>query len=251
MTMNIETSPPLDYKLSQDYRDDMEAIHNDPVLATRLTLRLLENIALDCKAGTTVEDFLGPDSKDGVEFVNLRIHRTANFIPAFSLSRSSDEFAQLREAVKVNLESSMFRAANISRRLEASYTSREARWSRLAYKAYGLASDKANAACPRSHFHRTREDVQAIVEASNRAYDAVYRPLEACYKRRLASLEQLRDRTPMFDGAFPDIAANFVRLHVRGAADVKPINLRTTSMTTPGIEDLETAYEPAPSPRGG
>lgn len=217
MNTQIDLATATQYYRSDAYRVDRSAILHNPVLATRATIKLLQHVALEPSEGLTVEAQLPGRARASV-FVNLRTHRIVNLVGAFELDATTSEMQELRSAIRENLAGPMFRAAQISRRLDAKRSSREERWRAAAYEAWSRATDAANAACPRTHFQRTSSDIAPIVEAGRGARDAAHAPLKARYERRAASLMRQAAHSPLLAGCYSDFAAIFAWHYVRDAS---------------------------------
>ena len=205
------------YFTSPEYLQQLEALEQDPGAMTRLTIQLLEHIALDPNRGTRLEDFLKVGSDAETVFVCLHLNRTVNFVGFYNLSVTAPELPLLAAAIEKNLASRMFKAAAMHRRLDRGNSPRFRRFEHAARAAMMEARTRAEASLPavsqyaseETRFQRTR----TIGDISREAYNAVYD----------AAMNQLQGRTSAvgrkafdtsFQGGYFDMLVAFATRHI-------------------------------------
>jgi hypothetical protein len=177
------TASQLAYLRSPAYLAALEGIKDNPQEMARLTVGLLKHMALDPTRGTQIGDFaLGYDNpEDETIYFLCHINRVSNFVGYFELPRGSREAVKLVEAIRENLESRMFKAARMSRRLERKASGRYTRIRAVARKDYNGVIERMS---PGINFRDTHKPqvsamITAMHEQANEAFDAVYKPLVA------------------------------------------------------------------------
>ena len=172
------TGAHAEYFKSPEYLQKLDAIGKDPAAMARLTIKLLEHIALDPRRGTRLEDFLKVASDAETVFVCLHLNRTVNLVGFFNLSVTAPELPLLAAAIEKNLASRMFKAAAMHRRLEGGNYPRFRRFEKAASNAMAAARLQAEATVPavpqyasdESRYQRSK----TIGEMSREAYNVVY-----------------------------------------------------------------------------
>ena len=141
------------YLRTEAFKGLVRTLKEDPRALARLTIGLLDHIALDPLEGDNIIDFVsysGPDhaltelnaESESIWFY-LHLNRVTNFIGSFTLPRSAPECAELFSAIQRNLDSKMFKAAAMHRRLEKLVPSRTRRIERKGRIAFQAVIDNA------------------------------------------------------------------------------------------------------------
>ena len=191
--------PVADHLRSEEYRKNVEALGNDPKELARLTGCLLKHVSLDPLVGKRLEDFVNPFNVESEEYYfYLPLNRVVNFLGNFSLRRDSAEARALLQAIQENLNSKMFKAASMHRRLDQARLRHERRLTARAKAAYedSLAQSRRNATPYHGNLtaaERRQEEAQwtAMREAANAAHDAVYVEPHARMNRRIRAVGEL------------------------------------------------------------
>jgi hypothetical protein len=125
------------YIKSEAFAADVARLRSDDVLRARLTVRLLEGIAVDPLSMARGETFFvhGVLGRDPV-WVNIRLDRWVNFLGAFSLANGSAQIQEVMNAIERNLQSPMFEAAKAHRAHDRTISAEHARASELARAAF-------------------------------------------------------------------------------------------------------------------
>lgn len=211
------TGAHTEYFKSPEYLEKLDAIGKDPVAMTRLTIKLLEHIALDPRTGTRLEDFLKVASDAETVFVCLHLNRTVNFVGFYDLLVTAPELPLLAAAIEKNLASRMFKAAAMHRRLDRGNHPRFRRFETAASKAMAAARLQAESSVPEvsqyasdeSRFQRSR----TISEMSREAYNAVYDVAMNKLLRRTGAVGRQAFDKP-FQAGYTDMLVAFATSHL-------------------------------------
>lgn len=175
-----------------DKNDDTKAV---------LMIEALKGMALDPLAGDTPEAFASCYRKSIV--FNISFNRVVNFIGWFDLPADSERADQVLDAIRSNLESPMFKAAAVHRRLDkrrkalhviADDKAREAR--QAVFKRYGVNYEKSE-----------------IREEADAAYHQIYDPWMAKIDARIKRVADVS--APEFKGAYTEALAQFLYGHLQ------------------------------------
>lgn len=183
---------------SADFESALRRIENDDDSMAFLMIEALKGIALDPLRGDSTGAFC--ECYEETMVFNIHFDRWINFIGIIELPLG-DRASQLRDAIRLNLDSRMFKAAKMSRRLD-----------RKLNRLMGQADDRARAA----------------FEAIYRRPGVIHTPElleEACNtrerirNRRREELLQRKHRVaqhacPGFLGGYSDAVANFLYRHM-------------------------------------
>ena len=135
----------------------------------------------------------------------IRFNRVSNFIdPVFSLPVSSGRAKQLNKAIEANLNSKMFKAAKMSRRLDRQLLRLESQIEAKARKAYDAFKD------PNGCF--TKENLEERLRLANEAYDQVTDPRKEQLKERVRRVSNCA--FPGFQGSYSEAVAGFLYKHL-------------------------------------
>lgn len=205
------------YFTSPEYLKELDAIGADQAAMTRLTIKLLEHIALDPRTGTRLEDFLKVASDAETVFVCLHLNRTVNLVGFYNLSVTAPELPLLAAAIEKNLGSRMFKAAAMHRRLERGNSPRFRRFENNASKAMAAARLQAESSVPavsqyasdESRFQRSR----TISDMGREAYNAVYDVAMNKLLRRTAAVGRQAFDTP-YQAGYTDMLVAFATSYI-------------------------------------
>lgn len=200
---------------SPSYLAALDHAAADPDQLARLTIALLQHIALDPRLGSKVEDFLdvGPSRKyAGPAYVMLRLYCISNFVGFFSLPVDSPEMPNLLKAIADNLASRKFKAAQVHARMQDLSSMRYSRICEKGLAAYKASYAEAEVGAPawkaydndermayyRTHVFPKAEHAQAVIIDSR----------TALLKKRMRNLsDQTCDAG--FLGGYTDICTEF------------------------------------------
>lgn len=105
---------------SKAFIDACRAIDSDEKERIRLTIALLKIIALDPKSKYEEKDSAGMyGGVTNLTQYSLRFHRVINPIGWLSVVNYEDTFTEIELAIKENLNSRMYKAAQVSRRIDS------------------------------------------------------------------------------------------------------------------------------------
>lgn len=119
---------------SVEYENAIKTLDSKADIKAYLTCQLLLKIALDPLTGDRVDHFLR-ENEDGA-WIQVRLDRTFNFIGWFSLPSGDPRIAEIRKAIETNLNSRMFKAARMGRRLDQRFLNIQAQAVSKAQDAY-------------------------------------------------------------------------------------------------------------------
>jgi hypothetical protein len=217
------TAPQIAYLKNPAYLKALEGIADNPREMARLTVGLLKHMALDPTRGTQIGDFaLGyDDPADETIYFLCHINRVSNFVGYFELPRGSEEASQLVKAIRENLESRMFKAARMSRRLERKASGRCTRISAVARKDYNAVIERLRPGIDfrDTHSPQVSAMVTAMYEQANEAFDVVYKPLVARKEARERAIGNAAFDTG-FRGHFTSILGAFAVRYIMPQATV-------------------------------
>lgn len=220
--MHSEMKDPVTgYLSSPKFTDALDVVEQDPRHLARLTIGLLQNVALDPNQGTRVEDFTKhpgltyvrgqlADSDDSI-FFNLRFHDVANFIGTFTLSKGAPEMPTLINAIRENLESPRFKAAQMHLRLQNKQNQRIRRFRKLGYAAMDRQVAQSKKHAPQ--FSASQEAERMAYEQEQfklryQAFDAAFNPLRARMENRLQAVKKATV-SKAFQGSYKDMLIAF------------------------------------------
>lgn len=196
-----------DFVMSEEFMRSVREIDSNPARRAALMVELLKVVALDPTAGSKPTDFY---SRSGAEVsFNLRLDRVINPLGSlFFLSIEDAHCVELMKAVKRNLESRMFKAAKMHRRLD-----------NLAQRAMGRYSDLANKAYQRVRLHVTgrlkSEHREHLTENDlaemDRAFDEVYAPLKERLWKRMGKVAEASS-PGLYNSSYTNWLASFLYL---------------------------------------
>lgn len=211
------TGAHAEYFASQDYQAALDTIGNDAGAMAKLTIKLLEHMALNPRDGNRLSDFLRVGSDSETVFVCLHFNRTVNLVGFFVLPVTAPELPLLAAAIEKNLASKMFKAAVMHRRLENSNHRRFRRFESAARLAASKAREAAEVSVPaasqyasdESRFQRSR----TISEMSNEAYNAAF---DTAMNKLLARIGAVGRQAfdPSFRGNYMDMLIAFASSHI-------------------------------------
>jgi hypothetical protein len=101
---------------SSEFEKAVRTLDDKADIKAFLMCQLLLQIALDPLSGDKVEHFIRENEEEA--WIQIRLDRTTNFIGWFSLPLDHPRVQELRIAIETNLNSRMFKAAKMSRRLD-------------------------------------------------------------------------------------------------------------------------------------
>lgn len=189
---------------SESFTKRMLAADRDASTLAYLTIKALDGLALDPTVGVAEASFFSV-SADVVSF-HVRFHTITNFIGDFSLPCETPRAQELIQAIQMNLDGKMFKAAVIYRRLYQ-------RSSRL----LGVAERRARRA--RYEYEMARRDLTADrrltddeLARADAIYDGVYQPAHYRVTGRMHALSHTA--TPGFAGGFTPSVAEFLYWHL-------------------------------------
>lgn len=200
------SGPLAEYCRSGELVARLEQDERDPNAMARLTIQLLQCMALDPLVGDQVAHFIGP-AGEGDAFVLLRFNRVVNFIGGFVISKASPAYAELVAAVQANLASRMFKAAQLHRRLDQARKKAEARIVRKGRQVFDAVYQPGVAALgvrPDTVAERIR-----LREIADAAYDAVTVPLQERLRQRVRGVAH-QAFAPAFRGNGREMMLAFV-----------------------------------------
>jgi hypothetical protein len=211
------TGAEVNYFTSPEYLERLDSIGKDSSAMARLTINLLEHIALDPLRGNRLSDFLPIATDSETVFVCLHLDRTVNFIGFFVLPITSPELPALAAAIEKNLASKKFKAAVMYRRLSAGNSPRFRRYEKAASAAYSIARQLAEETeppvSPYASDNARLERSRRINEYAYQARDNVYEPAKNRLLTRIAGVgRQAQDAT--FQGGYYDILVAFAKRHL-------------------------------------
>lgn len=209
--------PHADYFRSQDYLDQLTELGKDPTAMAKLSIHLLEHIALCPREGSTLSDFLKVHSDAETVFVCLRLSGVSNMLGVFVLPVTSPALPLLVAAIEKNLASKMFKAAQMYRRLHGNNHARYRRIEAAARTASDKARQQVEAtspefdsyATPEARRERSQRVRDAAVEAFNSYWEAGHEKLQA----RIRSVSQ-RSYSEAFRGGYMDILIAFTSRYI-------------------------------------
>ena len=192
------------YLCGQGLLDDIELVNKDPDTAALLLCRVLDHLAVSPLRG----DVSKPEplfSGEGDEvFVNVQLAGVVNFVGAFMLSRSSLALSQLELAFSRNIKSSLFKAAQVQRRLASRCTRLLGQSQRRGSEAYRLAHEGALEAQGRPWNQLPRQAHEQIREAAEAARDACVEPRRAQILQRMQGIS-LKSMAPDVPKGYYDL----------------------------------------------
>lgn len=216
-----------DYLRSDAFKGLVKSLSGDPRALARLTINLLEHVALDPLAGSQLKDFAGYSGPEhalstlapGAEntWFCLSLNRMSNFIGSFTLFSHEPECDLLLAAIQRNLDSKMFKAAAMQRRFDKKQPARTSRFERLSGKAYTAVMDEAlknPLYVSGSHSSPEVRDLrERVLLDAQSARAAIFNPLVA---RRLARYNKVAkaSTTPGYYSGYSDILAMFAVQYV-------------------------------------
>ena len=209
------------YLGTEVFKEGVRETAKDPRALARLTLNLLDHIALDPREGTRLEDFVsngevhctvggGQASSEDVWFC-LQLNRTSNFIGSFSLPPTTPEYPLLLAAIQRNLGSKMFKAAAMHRRFERKFVRRSARYDAKARKAYQAVIDQAMSNplyVSRSSSPEARAYREQVLSVAQAAHHSILVPLRDQLQLRGQRLGRA-SFSPDYQGSYTDMLVAF------------------------------------------
>lgn len=202
---------------SPAYLRELDALGNDPAAMARLTVKLLDHVALDPLQGKTLGDFLKVGSDAETVFVALPLNRTVNFVGYFTLPVTSPELPLLAKAIDKNLASRMFKAAVLHRRLDAGNRPRFRRLEKVASAAYAATYAEADANLPPVSPYASEkagyERMATIRELASNARDNAYEPAKNRLFARIHAVARQAASTD-FQGSYTDMLIAFASRHI-------------------------------------
>lgn len=225
------TSPELNdlkagYFSSSKFLDALAEMEQNPREMARLTIGMLENMALDPREGTRFEDFvkyagqpwcltkLKADS-DSIWFC-LRFYSVTNFLGTFTLPMEAPEMPLILDAIRKNLASRRFKAAQASSRLVNKMHRRFARIAKPAVEARVTHLTEAFKTAPKfSHYqeHEQQAYERAAYELSEQAFNVVYKPLRERLEKRMLAVKKAAF-TKAFQGSYFDMLITFADMYL-------------------------------------
>lgn len=212
----------LEQLRSEQFEDQVQALNNDAAALARMTVALLQYLALDPNVGSRVEDFI-PEAHParrtnaGQVWVNLAFFQTANFIGAFTLESDSVELSLLVKAIQENLDSKMFKAAVLYRRLKSKFHPRVAAIRKRAQAAYQRALEaslaRQNPQPVKGWVRPAAGMVERASEAGAHARELVYAPAREHLDRRMESVRK-QTAHPDYAGSAYEIQTAFAVQHL-------------------------------------
>lgn len=158
-------------------------------------------MALDPLSGNTTDAFVLGLNSDLVCF-NIRFDRFTNFIGLIELPATSGRVEQLIEAIRKNLNSKMFKAAQIHRRLD-----------RRRIRLFEQAGDRASAAYAEviQNADKTvhRDD---LLQQAREAYNQVFNPRKEQIQTRCRNVGRVSSNG--FQGSYTEAVAGFLYRHL-------------------------------------
>jgi hypothetical protein len=183
-----------------DFEAAVRRASQDPDTKAFLTIEMLKGIALDPLVGDASEAFYTVFG-DTVGF-GIKIDRTVNFVGSFSLPARSARTRQLIEAIETNLGSKMFKAAKMSRRLDARRVRLEARARSKGHDAYLKVRSEFGGRF-RSQEHK---------DIAEQAYDSVVEPRCSILRDRVRRVASAA--SPNFNESYSISLAKFLYWHL-------------------------------------
>lgn len=207
----------LNYLSSPAFIEQLDAIGSDPETLAKLSIQLLDHVALDPTYGSKVEDFIVVASDAETIFVNLQLNRLVNPVGAFMMRVTSASLPALMRAVQANLSSRMFKAAVTHRRLSHGNTRRIRRFEKAASAAFQAAYLKADASIAKPSVYASEdaryERQQEVRAAGDAAYRKVYQPLFERLDSRITAIGR-QAATEGYREGFYDILVKFASTYI-------------------------------------
>lgn len=207
---------------SEQFEDQVQALNKDAGALARMTVALLKYLALDPNVGHRVEDFIpemNPAGRftTGQVWVNLEFFKTSNFIGSFTIEANSAELPQLLQAIQENLDSKMFKAAVLYRRLESKFHPRVAairKRAQVAYqRAFYASLARQNPQPAQGWVRPTAEMIDRASESGRHARELKYAPAREHLDRRMESVRK-QTAHPDYAGGAYEIQTAFAVQHL-------------------------------------
>lgn len=187
---------------ADDFEDAMRNAEANLDTKAFLTIQALKEIALEPRDSDRESIYF---ETDGCVAYNIRFDRMVNFIGGvFSLPANSGRAKQLNAAIEANLSGKMFKAAQMSRRLEKQVCRLESQAKARADKAYDAFKQ------PNGCFANETFDEQ--LRLANEAYDQVMIPRKAQLRERMRRV--INCACPGFQGGYTEAVAGFLYRHL-------------------------------------
>jgi hypothetical protein len=195
------------YIQSEAFSSDVARLRGDDVLRARLTVRLLEGIAVDPLSVARGETFVHGISGRDLLWINIRLDRWVNFLGAFSLAESSAQLQEVLAAIERNVQSPMFEASKAHRAHDRTISAEHARVSELARAAFDEACHGVR-----------RQDLSASQYLHAQETKVFNDAMEGFHQR---GRDLSAAAAPRFAGvAFTEGVASFLFEHLREAEDL-------------------------------
>lgn len=208
---------------SPEFRAAMERAASDEEIKARLMIQALKGISLSTDKGDTMDDFTIYYPENGRKMVCfwIKFHGWVNFIGNIDLPEGSEIAIELIEAIQENLNSRMFKAATVMRRIypvKDRLYGQAGRKVKLAERQLneGYAEKREEIAKSYSSFEERYIHLRALDEEIKAKVDELY---DQTYNRRIDQLEERyrrvsRQAHPEFNGAYTEAVASFLYKHL-------------------------------------
>lgn len=168
----------------------LEAINRadqDPAERARLLIGMLNHVALDPAEGTQAEHFV--ELQGEYLRVWVKFYRTSSIFGIFTIPRTSSEGRKLVQAIQANLDSRLFKAACMHRRLRDKAPARDYRLCRRASAAFSAELSKHEPQWTVQKFQilddvPVRAHTPGALAAAESAKQAIYQPATERRQRR-------------------------------------------------------------------
>lgn len=199
-SLHLLTPELASFVSSDAFKKTMAVVEKDADTKAFLAIEALKGIALDPLTGKKPEAFYF-QSGDRLCF-NLKFDRWVNFIGWFELPENSGRAKQVVEAIRSNLESRMFKAASMHRRLDKRRANMYEQVTQRARKAYAEVVQK----CSR------QEAPEEVRRKADAAYDSVFDRRWEDINARVRKIA--KESSPGFRGGYSEAVANFLYWHL-------------------------------------
>lgn len=206
-SLHMFTGELKDFVLSAEFEENMRKADADPEILARLNMRALKGITLESFRGTRPDDFILRSETHTTYLIGFS--RVVNPMgPMLTLPNDSDYVDEMTRAVEENLNSKMFKAAKMSRRMDKRAVRLASQSAARGRKAYDLVLKQSNyyskESSPEERYHQ--------IFLANLAYDQVTDPARARIKERHRRVSDCVD--PGFTGNYSEAIANFFHKHL-------------------------------------
>lgn len=194
-----------DFVRSKDFEDALTKTEMEEDAKAYLMVEALKKIALCPCRGETPEDFIFYRSDSVIAF-NIQFDRWSNFIGLIGLPLNSGRAQQLIDAIETNLNSKMYKAAKMHRRLYFRRRKIESQVCGRARSVYTKVLERYRSETG------AKWNTAEVIALADEEFDRIYSPRMKNVDERVRKVADVAEGG--FRGAYPEAVANFLYGHL-------------------------------------